>query len=205
MEYFIAQARIILPVLGCRNILPFDSGCRQPRRRVGVGFRGHLLTSLRTALEEGRDFRSRQEIDGELTVLEGSGAREAWTGVSTHTRSCARSSVQEGRSFRADNCRAMATPPATRCSPALAPAAVVLGQPPTGATIEGTRFGCQLRRLASPRHEQAPRNGPLSSKLDSRAANSARASSPATTLDPATDHLARYAAEADACPRTDHV
>ena len=80
MEYFIAQAKIILPVLGV-NIL----------RSVAATVSHADENSIRSVPASSPVFELRlkkegiiamaREIDGEFTVLEGSGARVAWTGV----------------------------------------------------------------------------------------------------------------------------
>ena len=79
MEYFIAQARIILPVLGV-NIL------RSTAAAVSYAETASASTAVSSPVfelhlkKEGLSATAR-EIDGEFTVLEGSGARMAWTGV----------------------------------------------------------------------------------------------------------------------------
>ena len=80
MEYFIAQAKIILPVLGV-NIL------RSAAAAVNNG--GETASAPVPASSPVFELRLKkegitamaQEIDGEFTVLEDSGARAAWTGV----------------------------------------------------------------------------------------------------------------------------
>ena len=79
MEYFIDQAKIILPVLRV-NIL------RSTAAAIGRG--EAATTSAPTSspvfelhLKRDAIHATAREIDGEFTVLEGSGARTAWTGV----------------------------------------------------------------------------------------------------------------------------
>jgi hypothetical protein len=95
MEYFIAQAKIILPVLGV-NILrstatiasgPSESGAVSGPISSPV-FELHLK-------KEGISATAR-EIDGEFTVLEGSGARASWTGVEHAYRAVREKLVREG-------------------------------------------------------------------------------------------------------------
>ena len=78
MEYFIAQAQIILPVLGV-NIL--RSAAAADGAAPGTPTPARSSSPLFTLLlkKDGIAGRAR-EIDGEFTVLEGSGARVAWTG-----------------------------------------------------------------------------------------------------------------------------
>ena len=83
MEYFITQAKIVLPVLGVnilRSAANADSG-------VAGASSGPAATSSPVFVlhvkKDGIMARAR-EIDGEFTVLEGSCARASWTG-SQHT------------------------------------------------------------------------------------------------------------------------
>ena len=79
MEYFIAQAKIILPVLGV-NIF---------RAPAAVGDIGEAAPAPHPASSPVFELRVKKyaiiatakEIDGEFTVLEGSRARPAWTGI----------------------------------------------------------------------------------------------------------------------------
>jgi hypothetical protein len=72
MEYFISQAMIILPVLGVNILRSTVAAPASPAVSSPV-------FELRLK-REGISAAAR-EIDGEFTVLEGSGARMAWTGV----------------------------------------------------------------------------------------------------------------------------
>ena len=78
MEYYIAQAKIVLPVLGI-NLLRAPSvppaGC-QPERLPGSRPRG--VTNLHPAPEKEGITATAREIDGEFTVLQGSHARQSW-------------------------------------------------------------------------------------------------------------------------------
>ncbi|WP_271800228.1 GIY-YIG nuclease family protein [Dietzia maris] len=82
MEYFLDQAKIILPVLGVnlfRSIatppspVPSETG---PRTESTV----FEMTMKRLALTA-----TAREVDGEFTVLEGSRARREWSGVENHS------------------------------------------------------------------------------------------------------------------------
>jgi hypothetical protein len=85
MEYFIAQAKIVLPVLGV-NIFRSAS-------TTGV-LEGGQVNAPAVSPSSSPVFELRlkrfgvaakaQEVDGEFTVLEGSLARHAWTGVDDH-------------------------------------------------------------------------------------------------------------------------
>ncbi|MEV6659095.1 GIY-YIG nuclease family protein [Nocardia fluminea] len=83
MEYFIQQAKIVLPVLGV-NLF------RSPRA-TSVGSNAET-TETRTdsplfemALKKWGITATAQEVDGEFTVIEGSRARLAWTGEKSHS------------------------------------------------------------------------------------------------------------------------
>jgi hypothetical protein len=80
MEQFIAQAKIVLPVLGI-NIF------RSPdKTTISPSVNGTIVSEVRTSpifelhLKKYGISATAQEIDGEFTVLSGSTARPAWTG-----------------------------------------------------------------------------------------------------------------------------
>lgn len=81
MEYFISQAKIVLPVLGV-NIFRATSARTVPgpaADREPMSAAASPIFELRLK-NEGLSA-SAQEIDGEFTVLMGSQARSAWTGA----------------------------------------------------------------------------------------------------------------------------
>lgn len=80
MEYYIAQAKIILPVLGVNILRSTAAGVSDPGEMAPTAA---TVTSPVFELHLKKDgiSASAREIDGEFTVLEGSGARAAWTGV----------------------------------------------------------------------------------------------------------------------------
>jgi hypothetical protein len=82
MEYFIAQASIILPVLGV-NILRSGAAAAAAADAPDVTIGSARASSAIFELQVRRYalVATAQEIDGEFTVLEGSGARPAWTGI----------------------------------------------------------------------------------------------------------------------------
>ncbi len=139
MEYFIAQAKIILPVLGV-NIL------RAPASAVGslrALFRDRQRPSPTFELQlrkEGITATAR-ELDGEFTVLEGSKARSTWIGVPHAYKALHEKLVQEaalvpgndGRTMRFAHDQVFASPSAA--------AAVVVGRTSNGRNdwkIQGT-------------------------------------------------------------------
>jgi len=81
MEYFIAQAQIVLPVLGI-NI--FRSAAIPPAPSVvavGLPAVAHSSPIFEFRQKNGELVATSQEIDGEFTVLEGSIARLSWSGI----------------------------------------------------------------------------------------------------------------------------
>ncbi|QRI79254.1 MULTISPECIES: GIY-YIG nuclease family protein [Rhodococcus] len=94
MEYFIEQAKIVLPVLGV-NIFrspatsPVASSVETADRR-----RSESPVFEMTLRKFGITARAR-EVDGEFTVLEGSGARLAWTGAESHSYTGLRAKLEQ--------------------------------------------------------------------------------------------------------------
>ncbi len=83
MEYFIAQAQIILPVLGVNIFRSASSPVSAPAEAAGAPPRTSSPIFTLYLRKDGITATAR-EIDGEFTVLQGSQARPAWTGGS-HT------------------------------------------------------------------------------------------------------------------------
>ena len=119
MEYFIAQAKIILPVLGV-NILRSTAAAVSHTAETAPA--SAAVSSPVFELHVKRDGISAtaREIDGEFTVLQGSGACTAWTGVEHAYKVLRETLVRKERSFRATTAGPCDSP-ATRCSPARAP------------------------------------------------------------------------------------
>jgi hypothetical protein len=94
MEYFIIQAKIVLPVLGV-NIL--RSAATADDGTAGAASGLARASSPVFALHLKKDGISAQarEIDGEFTVLEGSYARASWTGAQHTYRALHEKLVQE--------------------------------------------------------------------------------------------------------------
>lgn len=93
MEYFIEQTKIVLPVLGV-NIF------RSPRATSTVTSPDSADTRTDSPLFEMRLKKfgitaTAQEVDGEFTVLEGSGARLAWSGVEGHSYTGLRAKLEQ--------------------------------------------------------------------------------------------------------------
>jgi hypothetical protein len=81
MEYFISQAMIILPVLGV-NLLRSAATALATPGEMASGSAARESPVFELALRKHGIVATAREIDGEFTVLEGSGARPAWTGAS---------------------------------------------------------------------------------------------------------------------------
>ena len=87
MEYFIEQAKIVLPLLGLNIFRTVESASAptgpviadSPAQRSGSSPRFQLLMPKEGIRAEA------QEIDGEFTVLKGSTARDRWIGDSAHS------------------------------------------------------------------------------------------------------------------------
>ncbi|MCZ7629643.1 MAG: DUF4357 domain-containing protein [Microthrixaceae bacterium] len=80
MEYFISQARIVLPVLGVNMLRSTAARTVESGGGSSVDSPIFVLTQPRDGVE---GFA--QEVDGEFTVRAGSRARLTWSGVETST------------------------------------------------------------------------------------------------------------------------
>ena len=126
MDYFITQAKIILPVLGV-NILRSTAAAAAAPASAAVSSPVFELHLKRDGISA-----TAREIDGEFTVLEGSDARTAWTGVE-HTYKVLREKLvrdgaivpsADGRTMRFARNQVFGSPSAA--------AAVVVGRPANG-------------------------------------------------------------------------
>jgi hypothetical protein len=140
MEYFIAQVKIILPVLGV-NVLraPATAVVTTPGTVSGPAAAASPTFELQLR-KEGITATAR-EIDGEFTVLEGSKARSTWTGVQHAYKALHEKLVQEaalvpgqgGRTMRFARDQVFASPSAA--------SAVVVGRTSNGRNdwkVQGT-------------------------------------------------------------------
>lgn len=85
MEYFISQAKIILPVLGV-NLLraPLTQAAAAPGEHDGpimTAILSQRSPTFELVLKKSGIIATAQEIDGEFTVFAGSTARKDWQGV----------------------------------------------------------------------------------------------------------------------------
>jgi hypothetical protein len=81
MEYFIAQARIVLPVLGVNLLRAVSSPAPTPSQPKEAVAAGEASPVFEMSLKKSGVMATAQEFDGEFTVHEGSLARAEWTGV----------------------------------------------------------------------------------------------------------------------------
>ena len=96
MDYFIAQTKIVLPVLGVNIFRATTSRSPSDPGEVeveAVSTQKSPIFELRLKKEE--LIARAQEIDGEFTVLEGSQARHAWTGVEVHGYTALRKKLEK--------------------------------------------------------------------------------------------------------------
>jgi hypothetical protein len=94
MEYFIEQAKIILPVLGV-NILR-STAAAVSHAEPATASAPVLSPVFELRLRKDGISATARELDGEFTVLEGSGARSAWTGVEHAYKVLREKLVREG-------------------------------------------------------------------------------------------------------------
>ncbi|MET4540883.1 hypothetical protein ABIE37_002671 [Arthrobacter bambusae] len=97
MEYFIAQAKIALPVLGV-NLLRSTAVLNAPVDPVEPIRTGQHAVSpvFEMRLKKDGIVATAQEVDGEFTVLEGSLARVSWIGVEDGYRRLREKLEQDG-------------------------------------------------------------------------------------------------------------
>lgn len=142
MEYFVAQAKILLPVLGV-NLLRSAATAAELATvhtpEVNSQSAESPLFELRLKKEE--IVAQAREIDGEFTVLEGSQARAAWLGASDHGYKALREQlVQEGALVSIDGGVVQFAHDQVFASPSAA-AAVIVGRSANGRhdwKIQGT-------------------------------------------------------------------
>lgn len=140
MEYFIAQAKIILPVLGV-NILRAPATAAMTTSGAVPGPATAVSPTFELQLRKEGITATAREVDGEFTVLEGSKARSTWTGAQHAYKALHQKLVQEaalvpdpdGRTMRFARDQVFASPSAA--------AAVVVGRTSNGRNewkIQGT-------------------------------------------------------------------
>ncbi|NKR88859.1 DUF4357 domain-containing protein [Rhodococcus hoagii] len=93
MEYFIEQAKIVLPVLGV-NIFRSPKTATVVPSTETAGARTDSPVFEMTLKKSGITATA-QEVDGEFTVLEGSGARLKWAGAESHSYTGLRAKLEQ--------------------------------------------------------------------------------------------------------------
>ena len=160
MEYFIAQARIVLPVLGV-NILRSTATPADGAAAAAAAPSPASSPLFELRLRKDGIAATAREIDGEFTVLEGSAARASWVGVEhaykvLHQR-LAREGVivpgHDGQALRFSRDQVFASPSAA--------AAVVVGRTANGRSdwkVQGS--GISFGTWQTQGIDQAAREGP---------------------------------------------
>jgi hypothetical protein len=142
MEYFIEQAKIVLPILGV-NI--FRSAATAVQPNVGSGSDAEEPSpTFELTLKKDDIVATAQEVDGEFTVLSGSTARLDWIGVEGHSYRGLRLRLeQDGTLVPSPGGKTMYfTHDQVFASPSAA-AAVVVGRAANGRnewTVQGSRM-----------------------------------------------------------------
>lgn len=141
MEYFIEQAKIVLPVLGVNLFRSPTTNTTVPHTEV-AGTRTDSPVFEMTLKKSGITATA-QEVDGEFTVREGSSARLKWTGGEGHSYTSLRAKLEQdgtlvptpdGAAMRFTRNHVFASPSAA--------AAIVAGRSANGRTewlIQGAR------------------------------------------------------------------
>jgi len=159
MEYFIAQAKIILPVLGV-NILRSTATAVSPAAEAAPASTPASSPVFELHLKKDGITGAAREVDGEFTVLEGSGARIAWTGVEHAYKVLRERLVREGAIVPAHDGRAMRFARDQVFASPSAAAAVVVGRTANGRSdwkIQGS--GVSFGDWQAQGIEQAAREG----------------------------------------------
>ncbi|MFD6677723.1 GIY-YIG nuclease family protein [Rhodococcus zopfii] len=141
MEYFIEQAKIVLPVLGVNLFRSPTTNTTVPHTEV-AGTRTDSPVFEMTLKKSGITATA-QEVDGEFTVIEGSSARLKWTGGEGHSYTSLRAKLEQdgtlvptpdGAAMRFTRNHVFASPSAA--------AAIVAGRSANGRTewlVQGAR------------------------------------------------------------------
>ncbi|MEV5389205.1 GIY-YIG nuclease family protein [Nocardia farcinica] len=141
MEYFIEQAKIVLPVLGVnvfRSPQTASTGSNSETAETGMDSPLFEMTLKKYGITA-----TAQEVDGEFTVIEGSSARLKWTGGEGHSYTSLRAKLEQdgtlvptpdGSAMRFTRNHVFASPSAA--------AAIVAGRSANGRTewlVQGAR------------------------------------------------------------------
>lgn len=133
MEYFIEQAKIVLPVL---SVNLFRSAATTPVTQDSHGSSERTTSPIfELTLKRSQIVATAQEIDGEFTVMEGSTARAMWIGVVGHSYKGLRAKLEEDGTLEpmVDGAGMRFTRNHVFASPSAA-AAIVVGRAANGRT-----------------------------------------------------------------------
>jgi Domain of unknown function (DUF4357) len=168
MEYFIAHAKIILPVLGVKILRSTAIASSNPAETSAIPplapspvFEPHLKKEGTTA--------TAREVDGEFAVLQGSAARTTWTSVEHAYKGVRDKLVREGAIAPApDGQRMRFARDQVFASPSAA-AAAVIGRNTNGRIdwkVQGTglSFGTWQAQHRSGHQRRITRPSPLTGK-----------------------------------------
>lgn len=158
MEYFIAQAKIILPVLGV-NILRSTAAAVHHAADTEPASAGVSSPVFELHVKRDGISATAREVHGEFTVLEGSGTRAAWT-VEHAYKVLREKLVREGAIVPGHDGRAMRFARDQVFASPSAAAAVVVGRPANGRSdwkIQGS--GVSFGDWQAQGIEQAAREG----------------------------------------------
>lgn len=141
MEYFIEQAKIVLPILGVNTFRSPRTSATSPSAPSGGGRADSPLFEM--IMRKWGITATAQEVDGEFTVFEGAQARSAWTGPTGHNYTGLRTKLEnDGTLVPGPDGSMMVFSRDHAFSSPSAAAAVVAGRPANGRTdwkVQGTR------------------------------------------------------------------
>lgn len=138
MEHFVEQAKVVLPVLGVNIFRSVDTGPAVHRHGTEQ-LTGSPMFEM--TLKKLGITATAREVDGEFTVLEGSGARQGWTGVERPTYTGLRAKLEKDGTLEPAGSAMRFTRSVVFNSPSAA-AAVVAGRTANGRTewlVQGSR------------------------------------------------------------------
>lgn len=143
MEYFIEQAKIVLPVLGV-NLFRTGATHPSPRSTVEAITEPDASPIFELTLKKSGVRATAQEVDGEFTVLQDSTARLQWVGVAGHSYTGLRAKLeQDGTLVPSDDGKTMRFARSHVFASPSAAAAVVLGRSSNGRSewlVQGGRL-----------------------------------------------------------------
>lgn len=136
MEYFIEQAKIVLPVLGVNLFRAAATGVPQPVVNDSITQASDESPIFELTMNKFGLRAIAQEADGEFTVMAGSTARLQWVGTATHTYRALRERLeQDGTLVPSEDGKTMRFARSYVFSSPSAAAAVVVGRASNGRKV----------------------------------------------------------------------